>query len=205
MHWRLNKIQYPIYNLGPGKRIGIWVQGCSLGCKGCLNRTTWNKNGGTAVPLLDLFNWVVAIGPGFDGVTISGGEPFQQYEQLVAFLHLIKTRTSLDTYCFSGYYLDELDRMFPDKLFRRYLDFLVDGRYVTAVHENRNLKGSSNQTIFKFEGAVAVKQVAAPTSNKWSVLVDDASRIYMAGIPKKLDLQQICAELRDAGFEKTFR
>ena len=121
MNWRLNKIQYPVYNLGPGKRIGIWVQGCSLGCKGCLNKTTWNKNEGQSVPVLDLFNWIGNLGSDFDGITISGGEPFQQYEPLIAFLHLVKSRTRFNTYCFSGYYLDELDSLFPDRLFYRYL------------------------------------------------------------------------------------
>ena len=34
MNWQLNKIQYPLYNLGVGKRIGIWVKGCTLACDG---------------------------------------------------------------------------------------------------------------------------------------------------------------------------
>lgn len=61
MNWQLNKIQYPVYNLGEGKRIGIWVQGCSIECKGCINKTLWNNNGGKGISVVDLFNWVISV------------------------------------------------------------------------------------------------------------------------------------------------
>lgn len=50
MNWRLNKIQYPVYNLGPGRRVGIWVQGCDLGCEGCVNQTLWGRGAGATSP-----------------------------------------------------------------------------------------------------------------------------------------------------------
>ncbi|MBK8464899.1 MAG: radical SAM protein [Chloracidobacterium sp.] len=205
MNWQLNKIQYPVYNLGPGKRIGIWVQGCNLGCSGCVNKTTWNKHAGQSIPVLDVFNWAASLEADYDGITISGGEPFQQYESLITFLHLVKSRTKYDTYCYSGYYLDEIELLFPDKLFCRYLDFLVDGRYIRTRHEDKNQKGSSNQTLYKFIDGRPVKQKALLSSNKWSVHVNKSNRIYMAGIPKKLDLAEICIKLRDVGIEKTFK
>lgn len=205
MNWQLNKIQYPIYNLGPGKRIGIWVQGCNLGCRGCVNQTTWDKRGGKNVSVLDVFNWVAALEGDFDGITISGGEPFQQYEPLMAFLFLVKSRTKYDTYCFSGYCLDELDTLFPDKLFYRYLDYLVDGRYIAELHDNKNLKGSSNQTIYRFVDGVSVKQTGETSNNKWSVFLSESNQIYMAGIPKQKELEQLCSKLSETGIEKRFR
>ena len=205
MNWRLNQIQYPIYNLGAGKRIGIWTQGCTLACEGCVNQTLWSKRGGASVSVLDVFNWIAEFGGDFDGVTISGGEPFQQYEPLIAFLHLVKTRTNLDVYCFSGYTLSELDKLFPDKLFYRYVDFLVDGRYVKELHENRNLCGSSNQTIYRIVDGIAFKQDEPVSPPKWSVHLSREKRIYMAGIPKKDELKHLSATLSDAGFAKTFK
>jgi anaerobic ribonucleoside-triphosphate reductase activating protein len=204
MKWRLNKIQYPIYNLGPGKRIGIWVQGCSLGCNGCLNKTTWSKHGGKTLTVSDVFNWIAGRQANFDGITISGGEPFQQYECLIAFLHLVKTRTNYGTYCYSGYTLAELETLFPDRLYARYLDYLVDGRYVSGTPDNRNLKGSSNQTIYRFVDEVAIEQTAEPSNNRWSVHVTKNNRIYMAGIPRESDLEGICSELKEVGIEKRF-
>jgi len=205
MNWQLNKIQYPIYNLGEGKRIGIWVQGCNLGCKDCVNQTLWNKRGGGRISLIDVFNWVLTVENEFDGITISGGEPFQQYEQLIAFLHLIKSKTVLNVLCFSGYYLNELAELFPDKLFLKYIDTLVDGRYLREHHENSNLKGSTNQTIYKFENGVPSIENESKVSNKWSLKVGSDKQIYMAGIPKKNELKNLCFELSQVGIIKKFK
>ncbi len=205
MNWQLNKIQYPIYNLGEGKRIGIWVQGCNLGCKGCVNQTLWNTQGGKSISVVDVFNWVASIQNDFNGVTISGGEPFQQYEQLIAFLYLVKTKTKLSVHCFSGYYLYELIELFPDKLFQKYIDTLIDGRYIEAQHENSNLKGSTNQTHYRFIDGLAVKEGKREVSNKMSLKVGRDNQIYMAGIPKKNELQKLCNELSSVGITKQFR
>lgn len=204
MNWRLSKIQYPVYNLGAGKRIGIWVQGCDLGCAGCVNQTLWNKTGGRSIAVVDVFNWLVSLKGEFDGITVSGGEPFQQYEQLIAFLHLVKKKTTLDVYCFSGYYLSELDDMFADKLFYRYIDFLVDGRYIATRHTDGNAKGSSNQTLYRFANGHAIKQEET-YSNKWSLQVGNDNQIYMAGIPKKGELNHLCSKLTEVGISKEFK
>ncbi len=205
MNWQLNKIQFPVYNLGEGKRIGIWVQGCNLKCKGCVNLSIWSKRGGKSISLVDVFNWILSIQDDFDGITISGGEPFQQYEQLIAFIHLVKTKTKLNVYCFSGYYLNELIELFPDKLFLRYIDTLVDGRYIKELHENSNLKGSTNQTIYKIINGVPLVENNKEVLKKWSVKVRNDNQIYMAGIPKKGELSDLCSELFKKGIIKQFR
>lgn len=205
MNWQLNKIQYPIYNLGEGKRIGIWVQGCSLACKACVNRTLWTKKGGKCIPIIEIYNWILTLNEEFDGITISGGEPFQQYEPLITFLHLIKTRTNLTVHCFSGYYLKELYELFPDKLFCKYLDYLVDGRYIQEKHDDENVKGSSNQTFYKFINEIPVEQCANKVIKKWSIHVSMDNQIYMAGIPKKNDLNVLCNTLSEVGIKKIFK
>lgn len=205
MNWQLNKIQYPVYNLGEGKRIGIWVQGCNLGCKGCVNKTLWSSKKGKSVSVVDVFNWLASIQNDFDGITISGGEPFQQYEQLISFLHLVKTKTDLTVHCFSGYYLNELNENFPDKLFLKYIDTLVDGRYIEEQHEDTNIKGSSNQTVYSIIDEVAVKETKPSVSKKWSVNISKENRIYMTGIPKKNELEYLCAELSNNGIIKKFK
>lgn len=205
MNWQLNKIQYPIYNLGEGKRIGIWVQGCNLGCKGCINKTLWNSRGGKSISVLDVFNWVASIQNNFDGITISGGEPFQQYEQLITFLHLIKAKTNLTVHCFSGYYLKELQENFPDKLFLKYINTLVDGRYIEEHHENNNIKGSANQNVYVILDGVPILQTELKNSKKWSVNISDDNRIYMSGIPKKNELKTLSNKLSEVGIQKIFK
>ncbi|MFR2592197.1 MAG: 4Fe-4S cluster-binding domain-containing protein [Butyribacter sp.] len=48
------------------------------------------------------------------GITISGGEPFLQYEELLYMIRKIKEMSNLDVMLFSGYELEELKRMYPD-------------------------------------------------------------------------------------------
>jgi len=205
MKWQLNKIQYPIYNLGKGKRIGIWVQGCNLGCKGCVNQTLWKKEGGAEISVLDVYNWIAAIQKEYEGITISGGEPFQQYPQLIAFLHLIKAKTQLSVQCFTGYYLEELYSLFPDSLFLKYIDTLVDGRYIEEEHDNENIRGSLNQNIYQIINGIPDIDNTYKSPNKWSLHVNKDNQIHMAGIPKKNELESLCGELLKKGYTIKFK
>ena len=205
MNWQLNKIQYPVYNLGEGKRIAIWVQGCTLACDGCINEMIWSKKKGKAVAIYDLYQYIESISEDFDGITISGGEPFQQYEQLIAFSYLIKTRTKLNIHCFTGYEIKELEDLFPDKLFLQYIDSLVDGRYVKELHSNNNLVGSSNQKTYQIKNGKAKLSTRQKGSNKWSLSVTQDGTIYMAGIPKEKEIETIENQLSNIGFPKKFK
>jgi anaerobic ribonucleoside-triphosphate reductase activating protein len=205
MNWRLNKIQYPIYNLGEGKRIGIWVQGCTLSCDCCINQMIWSKKKGKSVAVYDLYKSIESISDDFDGITISGGEPFQQYEQLITFSYLIKTRTKLNIHCFTGYEIKELEDLFPDKLFLQYIDTLVDGRYVKELHSNNNLVGSSNQKTYQFIDGKANLIASKNGSNKWSLSVSQDGTIYMAGIPKEMEIDTIENQLKNVGILKKFK
>lgn len=61
---------------GPGWRSVVWVQGCSLGCPGCFNPQTHNREEvGEAVEVAEVMQRILAAGT--EGVTVSGGEPLQ--------------------------------------------------------------------------------------------------------------------------------
>ena len=71
---------------GPGVRFVVFMQGCSLKCKYCQNRDTWNLKGGTTYSsdeivekILRYKNYIMPNG----GVTISGGEPLLQAKFLI--------------------------------------------------------------------------------------------------------------------------
>src|SRR5919197_588417 len=86
----LAKAHYPVTTLGPGTRAGLWTQGCTIGCVGCLSRDTWHPDPRTAVPVGTVLGWLASLPGPVDGVTISGGEPFQQPDALAALLHGIR-------------------------------------------------------------------------------------------------------------------
>ena len=75
---------------GPGIRFVVFMQGCSLQCKYCHNRDTWDVNSGDLYTvdqvlekILKSKTYITASG---GGVTISGGEPLLQADFIIALL-----------------------------------------------------------------------------------------------------------------------
>lgn len=84
-----------------------------------------------------------------DGLTISGGEPFLQAEMLSELLRLLKKGMNCDVgvIVYTGYTLEELQRMpFAQGLLEQ-TDLLIDGPYVQELDDGLSLRGSSNQRV----------------------------------------------------------
>ena len=89
---------------GPGIRFVIFMQGCSLKCKYCQNRDTWNLNSGMEYTSDELVSKVSRYKNYFTvsggGVTVSGGEPLLQTPFLIEFFTKLKSlgiHTAIDT------------------------------------------------------------------------------------------------------------
>src|SRR5262245_58092303 len=96
---------------GPGWRFAIWFQGCSLGCPGCFNPTTHAAEPGQRVPVEDLIERILAEGHAIEGVTVSGGEPFEQPAALLSLVRGLRRRApGLSILVFSGYTRTEIER-----------------------------------------------------------------------------------------------
>jgi anaerobic ribonucleoside-triphosphate reductase activating protein len=105
----LSRIHYPVRTLGPGARIGIWFQGCSIRCPGCVSMDTWVE--GQHVTTLDeVKEGLLPFLALSDGVTISGGEPFDQPETLLALLQWLRDVHSGDIFVYSGYTYEALQQ-----------------------------------------------------------------------------------------------
>ena len=142
---------------GPGVRTVFWVQGCDLGCKGCANTETHDTDPGVLMTTADL---IKEIPPDVGGVTISGGEPFQQnLESLYQFVWICK-KMGLSVVVFSGYSERELNKMkspqskHPGREWLRllleegWIDLVVAGRYVQKLKVNEiPLLSTSNQKL----------------------------------------------------------
>lgn len=92
------------YTNGPGKRTVIWVQGCTLGCKGCFNASLQPHEPRHLVEPLGFADLMAtkSIENECEGITLTGGEPFQQAVALDIFSRRIKEH-DLTVVCFSGY------------------------------------------------------------------------------------------------------
>lgn len=89
---------------GPGIRFVIFMQGCSLQCKYCQNRDTWEINAGNQYSAEELLNKILKYKNYFlasgGGVTVSGGEHLLQYKFLIELFTLLKKEnihTAIDT------------------------------------------------------------------------------------------------------------
>ena len=89
---------------GPGIRFVVFMQGCSLKCKYCHNRDTWDMNAGFECSVPELIEQIMRYKSYIDtsdgGVTISGGEPLLQLDFLIELfkkLKKLKFHTAIDT------------------------------------------------------------------------------------------------------------
>ena len=136
------------YVNGCGNRYVIWVQGCTLGCRGCWNQKTWNRRPNQLVSVESLFADIQAQ-EGLDGVTFSGGEPFQQAKELAQLAFLIKTKTLLGLHIFTGFELEEL-KTDAQKNLMQYTDVLVYGRFDTSKANNNQKVWNKNMEFWNF-------------------------------------------------------
>ncbi|WP_123053233.1 pyruvate formate-lyase-activating protein [Clostridium sp. JN-1] len=100
---------------GPGIRVVIFFQGCSIRCAFCHNPETWKLNSGIHISADELLKKVERFKVYFEksngGVTCSGGEPLMQPEFLIDFLKLCKANnihTAVDTAGFGIGMYDEI-------------------------------------------------------------------------------------------------
>ncbi len=132
---------------GPGVRAVIWTQGCTLACRGCFNPQT-HAAAAPGHPVDALADELARRAR--DGVTLTGGEPFQQWDAVAALLCAVRARRSgLSVLVFTGYSLAELHRTRPDAAdMLQLVDVLVAGRYVDRRQQDAvPLLGSANQTV----------------------------------------------------------
>ena len=89
---------------GPGKRLLLFTQGCSLRCKGCVNQHLWEFGVGKNISTAEL----VKLCMDTDGVTLHGGEPLDQAEGLYGFVKTLKANGKT-VVLFTGYLYKELN------------------------------------------------------------------------------------------------
>jgi anaerobic ribonucleoside-triphosphate reductase activating protein len=130
---------------GPGTRFAVWVQGCTIRCDGCFNPHLWNVRGGAPTDPRELA--ARAVSAQVEGVTLLGGEPFEQAGPLAAFAEAVRD-SGLSVMTFTGHTLEDLRASTePDiAALLTQTDLLVDGRYLADQPDlARPWVGSTNQ------------------------------------------------------------
>lgn len=152
--------KYDVAN-GPGIRTTIFVTGCTHKCHNCFNEEYQDFDFGdpwtqreTDEVIKDLKLDEVR------GLTILGGEPFQNEVDLLEVLRDIKKEVQKDIWIFSGYTYEEILKDDNKKKLLEECDVLVDGRFVEALKDlNLRFRGSSNQRIIDVQKSLDENKV----------------------------------------------
>lgn len=139
---------------GPGVRVVVWCQGCSIHCPGCHNKCTWDPNDGeyiTQFDIIDIFEELEK--PWVKGITFSGGHPLEDYniEGVIELASNIKEKfPEKDIWLYTGLKLnlDDFNNNSSLSTCLKLCDVIVDGPY---IQEQRNInlpyRGSNNQRL----------------------------------------------------------
>ncbi|WP_373483671.1 anaerobic ribonucleoside-triphosphate reductase activating protein [Acetobacterium sp.] len=131
---------------GPGIRFVVFAQGCQHHCPGCHNPATHDFNGGNLVAVETIIA-EMQKNPLLDGITLSGGEPFEQPQ---AFCELARRSQALGYHvmAYTGYSYETLVTKKDQLGLLEHTDLLVDGKFEVAKKSLMlKFRGSRNQRI----------------------------------------------------------
>ncbi|MBW9092534.1 4Fe-4S cluster-binding domain-containing protein [Microbacterium jejuense] len=139
---------------GPGVRAAVWLQGCAVHCPECFNPQLWAPRGGVVTAPDELARECVAaaLAAGAEGLTLLGGEPFEQARGAASLARAFQ-EAGLGVMTFSGHPYELLAAWAEDgrddiaELLAA-TDLLCDGPYLRELPDTeRPWVGSRNQGI----------------------------------------------------------
>ena len=170
---------------GPGTRTAIWLQGCSINCEDCCNQQFIPFNQGdifTPEQLLKEIN-----DSEIEGITILGGEPLDQHEELSRFFTLVKNETKLGIILFTGYDWPKIEACNNYSQAIKNVDLVIAGPFKKELSpDSRRWIGSSNQTThFITDRYAELKKSWPPHKIELEIEIKDAE-LVMTGTPIEL-------------------
>ena len=198
---RLSRLHWPVTVLGHGKRAGIWFQGCTLECEGCCSKDTWDSSEEKTVPVASVLAWLKKIPLNdLDGVTISGGEPFQQQDALRLLVQEVREYIGeqRDIIIYSGFAWKKIQRAFSHILSD--VDVVISEPY-DANGEAKYLRGSDNQQLHLLSPLAESRYNNSPETGPSMQVHFDGKSLWMIGIPKPGELENIKDKLQKKGLQ----
>lgn len=202
----VNRVHFPVTALGPGQRLGVWTQGCSVRCAGCLAHDTWTVADGSVLAL-DAFRalWRRALGEGADGLTVSGGEPGDQPEALTALLRAAREEAAghaADVLVYTGHPLAVLERRAPEVI-GGLADAVISEPYRADAPTDLIWRGSANQMVTPLT-ALGRERYGPwlghrPERAPMQLLTSDRDA-WLIGVPRAGDLGVLQRALGASGF-----
>jgi anaerobic ribonucleoside-triphosphate reductase activating protein len=191
----VHMIHFPVLALGPGRRVGVWLRGCSIHCEGCISEELWSFDPACARGVDDVAREVRGFF-GRDappvGVTVSGGEPFDQWEATRGMLERFASFGIRDVLVYTGYDISALAGL-REKI-APLAAAVVDSPFKLGEDTEVAWKGSENQTlsIFRPEFEGVYGEWARSAKGALQVAVS-GNRVVSIGIPRQSDAGAIMA------------
>lgn len=179
---------------GPGVRAVVWAQGCSLNCPGCFNPHTHPHERRHLYYPQALGRHLASI-PGTDGITISGGEPFEQAKACAILAETVRA-TGRSVVVFTGYSALRL-RFSPQPEVQRLfmaIDLLIAGPYVESQKTDGTFwRASRNQTVHVLTDRLAHFMIPYALSNPTVEVKVDGRVFETTGFPEKKDREWLAS------------
>lgn len=142
---------------GEGIRVALFVSGCSHGCDGCYNKSTWNPTSGTEFTLDTIDEILEALAPEHvAGLTLTGGDPLHEnnVHSIALLVNIVRgMMPTKNIWMWTGYTKAEV---FSDseqlnevrQVIWNECDTVIDGRFEKELYSpDLKWRGSSNQII----------------------------------------------------------
>lgn len=148
---------------GPGIYFTIWFQGCTLNCAGCFNPGTHPTVPNQLLSVADLSNKIKDHAPRLDGITITGGEPLLQTDNLLLLLTTLQSSpaTDLPIILFSGHTFAHIQSTPHLAPILNHIDILIAGPYISSLTSGHPLQSSANQSIHLFSQRIPLSAFSA--------------------------------------------
>lgn len=133
---------------GPGIRFTIYTQGCTHKCEGCHNPDTWSQDVNQLFSIDEIITKIENESLG-KNVTISGGDPLLQVDQIYYLCQQLKQR-EYNIWLYTGYQIEQIKVNGKLNKILEVVDVLVDGRFDNSLLSPAlKFIGSSNQRIIE--------------------------------------------------------
>ena len=165
--------------------MGIWTIGCKRKCKNCSNPELWAENLDKDIPVKTITGIIEKYKDKTDGVTITGGEPFLQPDELLSLVEEIRKIGITDILIYTGFSFEELCENPLTKKIVDLLGAIVDGEYIDELNDNRGIKGSSNQRLFVIDKSLSERYKDFESAKRQSEVINNGGKIWSIGIPLK--------------------
>ena len=196
----VSRIHFPVTTLGPGRRLGVWLQGCSIRCPGCISVDTWDAGVGE-VSIDELLDAVAVHGLEAEGLTVSGGEPFDQPDALAALLVRWRALSKTSSLVFTGREMADVAPWLEHN--PGLVDAVMTGPFRSDLPQTLALRGSDNQRLHVLSalgaGLSAFDRAVGSADRRLDVMFDADGDAWMAGIPGRGDVARLRRALAAAG------